>query len=165
MLQHVDVVFFERSQMEQLRALYRAAWTATYGPTLGAEFLAALLLSLDDPELKSMMPQRDERIAVALKGSKLIGATTFAERGGFIYVWGMYVLPNEQRNGIGTKLMSFVADHAKSTKGIGLNVLPTSPNAVSFYKKMGFKEYAIEPIELAPGYTVQSTVMTKRLKP
>ena len=48
----VRIAWLEKSQMEQLRSLYLAAWTATYGPTLGQEFLIALLPSLDDPELK-----------------------------------------------------------------------------------------------------------------
>lgn len=48
-----------------LRDLYGTAFAATYGPTLGQPVVAAMLADLDVSGLRSMLPGRDERAAVA----------------------------------------------------------------------------------------------------
>jgi GNAT superfamily N-acetyltransferase len=54
----------------------------------------------------------------------------------------MYVLPEFQREGIGTALISEIENIAKE-QGIREILIPTDPKArwaISFYKKMGYKE-------------------------
>jgi len=46
--------------------LWRATWTATYGPSLGADVLTRMLANLDENGITSMLPEK-ESAASALR--------------------------------------------------------------------------------------------------
>ncbi len=63
------------------------------------------------------------------------------------YLWGIYVLPNARRFGIGTGLMKAVIKEFEALKGISslqLTVTANNTQAIALYKTFGFKEYGLE---------------------
>lgn len=142
-----------------LRDLYGAAFTATYGPTLGPSAAAAMLSALDASELRNMLPGRDERAAVATLSGQVVGSVIVAERGQVAYLWGMYIHPARQRRGVGSALLRHAADWLSQAALVEARVLPSSPWAVAFYGRHGFRETGQEPFEAAPGHAVQALVM------
>ena len=143
-----------------IRDLYRATFTATYGPTLEPSALAAMLAALDASELRHMLPGQDERAAVAVLAGQVVGSAVSAERGRVAYLWGMYVHPAQQRQGIGTALLGHVLGWLSLTASVEVCVLPSSPWAVAFYGRHGFQQTGQESFEAAPGHAVQALVMT-----
>lgn len=143
----------------RLRDLYGAAFAATYGPTLGPFALAAMLAALDASELRHMLPGRDERAAVAVLEGQVIGSAVATERGRVAYLWGMYVHPAHQRQGVGTALLGHAVGWLSQAGSVEVRVLPSSPWAVAFYGRHGFQETGRESFEAAPGHVVQALVM------
>lgn len=142
-----------------LRSFYGTAFAATYGPTLGQPVVAAMLADLDVSGLRSMLPGKDERAAVATLAGQIAGSAVAAERGLVAYLWGMYVHPAHQRTGVGTALLRHVAGWLSPSVMVEARVLASSPWAVAFYGRHGFREVGREPFEAAPGCTLQALVM------
>jgi ribosomal protein S18 acetylase RimI-like enzyme len=149
-----------------LRAMYRETWTATYGPTLGADVLQSLLSTLDPPDLSSILPGEDGRTTVAEAGpphtQEIIGSIIVAERSRTAYLWAMYVSPYHQRQGIGRALLRVGTDGLSSADTLEVRMIGSSLGAFAFYQSFGFQETARDDTELAPGLVLSTVVMTVR---
>ena len=88
----------------------------------------------------------------AFEGNTLIGIVTFVRenrikikhKGG---IYGMFVNPNYQGKGIGSKLLSLTLEKTFEMEGlrqINLGVMSTNLSAIKLYEKMGFKPYGME---------------------
>ncbi|WP_207483651.1 GNAT family N-acetyltransferase [Arenibaculum pallidiluteum] len=146
-----------------LRALWRETWTATYGPSLGTEALAAMLGQLDAADPATMLPAADERGLCALLGGGIVGSVIFAERNRTACLWGLYVQPSRQRRGIGTLLLEAAAARLETSDRMEVRVLESSSGAVAFYRKHGFSISHQETDAAAIPAT--ATVMTRALGP
>ncbi|MBS3079399.1 GNAT family N-acetyltransferase [Candidatus Pacearchaeota archaeon] len=72
-----------------------------------------------------------------------------------------YVDKNRLKQGIGKKLLEFIEDYAKK-KGIIKLHLRSTPSAISFYKKFGYKITKIEK-KMQNGIKMTHTIMEKKL--
>ena len=75
--------------------------------------------------------------------NKLIGWIACENYPEYTFIVGLYLLIDEQRKGIGTKLLNYCIDTMKNKncKLIILNVLKNAPWSIEFYKKNGFMIY------------------------
>jgi ribosomal protein S18 acetylase RimI-like enzyme len=89
------------------------------------------------------------------------------ERGTVAYLWGMYVHPSCQRQGLGSLLLKGVAAHIVTSVEIEIRTLQTSPWAIRFYQKHGFVQTGTEDTELTGGVSAKTLIMSvsvERLK-
>ena len=56
----------------------------------------------------------------------------------------IYVLPSQQRRGVGQLLMKKALDWFDSQKQVSLNVVSYNQNAITFYHKFGFKKTGVQ---------------------
>jgi ribosomal protein S18 acetylase RimI-like enzyme len=143
-----------------MRDLFYKTWPATYLDTLGVDATNAMLAELDESQLKSIMPQDDEVTLVAIQNEVVVGTLTYALRQRVTYVWGMYVLPNFQRHGVGSRLILQTKRNIKNSDSIEVRVLQSSKSAVSFYHKLGFNIIGDETTDLASGFSTPTLVMS-----
>jgi ribosomal protein S18 acetylase RimI-like enzyme len=64
------------------------------------------------------------------------------------YCWGMYVLPESRRHGLGAQLLHAALSYVKTLDGVAslrLSVSETATEAKRLYEKTGFKVWGIEP--------------------
>jgi len=75
--------------------------------------------------------------------SKKIGWIAYKINQNHIFITGLYLLHNEQRKGIGTKILNYCFKTLwnNNYKAVILNVLKNAPWSVEFYKNNGFKIY------------------------
>jgi ribosomal protein S18 acetylase RimI-like enzyme len=75
--------------------------------------------------------------------TKPIGWIAYKNHSKYIFIIGLYLLIDEQRKGIGTKLLNHCIDTLKkeNCKLITLNVLKKAPWSIEFYKKNDFTVY------------------------
>jgi len=75
--------------------------------------------------------------------SELIGWIAYENFPEYTFIVGLYLLIDEQRKGIGNKLLNHCIDTLKkeNCKLITLNVLKKAPWSIEFYKKNGFMIY------------------------
>lgn len=138
--------------------LWRETWTQTYGPSLGPSRLDGLLQGLVDGT-GSMLPGRGERGYCLSTGPRIIGSAVVNEPGTTAYLWGMYVNPEHQRAGAGSRLLAHVVQSLGVAKRLEIRALRTSPGAQAFYRAWGFEPIGEEEIELMAGVSVTSSVL------
>jgi ribosomal protein S18 acetylase RimI-like enzyme len=148
------------SDSAAIRLLFGSTWPATYAATLGTETTHAMLTELDETKLRSIMPQEDEVTLVAVHNEQIVGTLTYAVRHRISYLWGMYVFPDFQRRGVGSKLIHEAKQGSKLSDWIEVRVLQSSLGAVSFYQKHGFTFCGDETLDLPHGKTAATFVMS-----
>lgn len=150
---------------ETIHSLAAKIWQPTYANILSAEQLEYMF---------DMMYSREAFInQIALEGHQYLLAREngiyygFASyqlnaRHGVTKIHKIYVLPNSQRKGTGTKLLDAVIKIAKvnDNNRITLNVNRYNP-AVHFYNKKGFINISKEDINIGRGYLMEDYIMEK----
>ena len=140
--------------------LWRTTWTATYGPSLGADVLTRMLADLDENGITSMLPEKGERGFCIASDDCILGSTIIMERGSVAYLWGLYILPNHQRCGLGSRLLARALSEVRPAKTVEVRVLPSSEVALAFYRKHGFNELGRETTELLAEISAELIVMS-----
>ncbi|HBF29556.1 GNAT family N-acetyltransferase [Rhizobium sp.] len=147
-----------------LLALWRETWTATYGPILGEAALNRSLEDLAENGTASMLPGSGERGYCITDGQSIQASAIVVERGTVAYLWGMYVHPSCQRQGLGSLLLKGAAAQIVTSADIEIRVLPTSPWAIRFYQKHGFVQTGTEDTELTAGASAQTLIMSVKVE-
>lgn len=163
----------DEGDYDGLRFLWTTTWLATYGSLVGPTAIAAMLEALNTPDLREMLPQTGERVAVAVVAGEIVGSAVVAERGQIAYLWGMYIAPAWQRQGLGSALLRHCATGITIATMVEVRVLASSPRAIAFYKRGGFAEIDREEIVMAPGcppvpglvMNVPITTLVRHLQP
>ena len=145
-----------------LVALWRETWTKTYGPSLGVPALNAMLQALNQC-VASMLPGNGERGYCLVLGTKVIGSAVVRERGETAYLWGMYMLPEHQRAGAGSRLLAHAVHDLTSSKSIEARVLRSSASAQEFYRTRRFEIVGEEITEVMASVSLPTLVLTAQV--
>lgn len=151
---------FSPELREAYRAMLHESWMETYASELGTEVAKAMTTGLAKDDLAGLVPGRDEQAMIALEGSEVCGSAISAARQNITYLWGFYVLRRFQRQGIGRGLLVKAASAHNRENIVEISVLKSSKGAIKFYDDMGFKTIRKDSIEVIPGHTVPSLIMT-----
>ena len=141
-----------------LPAFWTIVWTATYRPSLGPTILGAMLAGLWDGH-RALLPGTGEHCVIATLAGQTAGTVIWRENGPTAYVWGMYVHPDRQRSGIGSRLLRAAARSLTVATRLEVRVLSTSPHAIAFYRKPGFWGTGTERTPLMGGSDTKTLVM------
>ena len=106
-----------------------------------------------------MLPENGERGYCVTSDGCLLGSAIVSERAGTAYLWGLYVLPDRQRGGLGSLLLAKVLSELKGAESLEVRVLQTSEVAQTFYRKHGFTEVGREDSELLGDIKTELIVM------
>ena len=101
----------------------------------------------------------DTRMYAGFDEAKLVGTAVYAQRQGYVYVWAMYVHPNNIRTGIGARLLKEIAKSVAVDSRIEVSVAKQSSGAMDFYKKNGFQTYKSKIAEVFPHVEIPIDVM------
>ncbi|VAW23323.1 hypothetical protein MNBD_ALPHA11-2358, partial [hydrothermal vent metagenome] len=79
---------------------------------------------------------------------------------------GIAVTPDQRGNGIGSKLLDAIADHARQNgyKIVRLDVIDNNPRARALYERKGFELIRVEemgPLKHLYGFSSAATMMLK----
>jgi RimJ/RimL family protein N-acetyltransferase len=143
-----DVDEFSRVRLESLILFPRSFWESP------DEFRA----KSRDMRIKSLEePQTGDRFILgAFIHTALIGTVGLSRETGIkgrhrAMIWGMYVNPDHQGKGIGTKLLQAAIERAHTLADLEvlfLFVAPENLPAVTLYKSCGFQSYGVEPYSM-----------------
>lgn len=133
--------------------LWQETWTQTYGPSLGTAVLETMLQALDKGT-SSMLPGSGERAYCCVLDARIVGSAIVVERGTTAYLWGMYVLPDYQRSGVGSHLIKSLVRDLQSAERLEVRALDSSPEAQAFYGALGFERIRAEMTAVTTGLSV-----------
>lgn len=101
---------------------------------------------ITDSTLHRMFVMGAYQLFVAVEGSKLVGMITLREAS---HISLLFVDEAYHRQGIGRRLIGYLADYLRTEVGAGRMTVNSSPYGVGFYHKMGFRD--IRPEEMKDG--------------
>ncbi len=88
-------------------------------------------------ELIRSLPENKKRL-VAKKGDLIVGACTVIKNDTYNHLRTLYILPEFQNKGIGTKLWNNAQEFLDPKKDTIVQVADYTDDAIRFYKKLGF---------------------------
>ena len=119
-------------------------------------------------ELKGLirdLPKNKKRL-VAKKGDLIVGACTVIRNEDYNHLRTLYILPEFQNQGIGTKLWHAALAFLDPTKDTIVQVADYTEQAIRFYKKLGFvdtgKRTAQESGNFKSGATIIDMEMVRK---
>lgn len=163
----IEIRLLKKNNLLITRSLAIKIWPSAYGTILSKEQLDYMLDWMYSKEkLEKDFDQGNEfYCAYANKKAVAYIELEFSEKELHrVKLQKIYVLPNEQKKGIGLKLLEFAQQRAKirGAKKISLQVNRAN-KAVDFYLKNNFSIVAKEDFPIGNGYFMNDFVMEKTL--
>jgi len=135
---------------DELRRLLRVCWLDTYTGLLPDSAIQAAITTWQSREaiLRGLQnPQTyyagyfDEGTLAGMVSAGMVDAQT-------LRIYQLYVLPSNQRRGIGSKLMEAAIKHFRGAKKVVLEVEDGNAKGISFYRKYGFSFLGRSVVEI-----------------
>ncbi len=164
----------ELAQPEDASAIaliQRDTWLATYpNEALGitVEDIAAKGLGSEKKVefwKRTIEKQGEQKqIWITRKNQTVVGYCVAEKQEKEHYLGGLYVLPTEQGQGIGKKLMEKAFAWFGTDKPIVLSVASYNADSIAFYKRLGFEETTEDPEVIPPLPSGKSIPLIKMIK-
>ena len=145
-----------------IRQIAMDVWPQTYIPIVGAEQVAYMLELFYSPEaLEQQMLQGHEFIICLNDGRPVAFAAWSEVAPGIAKLHKLYVLPNQQGNGVGKAIIGHIVNELRnqSVLELRLNVNRYNTAAMAFYEKSGFAKLMDEDIDIGSGYFMNDHVL------
>ena len=166
------MVEFNPAGIDDLLKIQKIAyetWPNAFGQTIAKEQLNYMLdLIYNIKSLKKQMIEKGHNFILADEDNHSLGFTSYE----FHYnsqpqlmIHKIYLLPEAQGLGIGTKFLNLLTDLAlqNNNKRLLLKVYFKNYKAISFYEKYGFKNIGTETTDMGNNYSILDNVMVKDL--
>ncbi|HNQ05495.1 MAG TPA: GNAT family N-acetyltransferase [Thiobacillaceae bacterium] len=165
----MDEVEFGRLRMEEAEALVELAgliWRKSYPGMISAAQIEYMLAQRYKPGLVRQLLARGDAWLAARAREALVGfAHGFPLAGGDYKLDKLYVHPDLQRHGIGSRLLVEMARHARhrDASRLILRVNRQNHNAIQAYLKHGFRVADLVVEDIGGGFVMDDYVMVKEL--
>ena len=150
------------SDIPGVRALLVETWHDTYDALIGAEKMAEITSSwhsLDN--LRHQLGVPDSSFLVADDQGAIVGhAFANAQRPPALFLTRLYVLPTQQRRGIGKSLLQAAIARHPACEVVRLEVEADNAKGLAFYRREGF-----EVVSEAVMEGIKHLRMEKQLRP
>ncbi|KAB0681828.1 GNAT family N-acetyltransferase [Aureimonas leprariae] len=150
--------------LEVLRVLLRDTWHATYDELYGPEEVERLTAGWHSIEAMEQRLRRPEaHFPVAEREGAIVGMGFAAEEEpGVLFLHQLYVLPAEQRHGVGTALLASAIEAFPAVDRVRLDVEAANRPAVEFYEKHGFAALGLEAETTVPRMMRMERLLAER---
>ncbi len=146
-----------------IRDIAAKTWPVAYGSILSKDQLAYMLeMMYSQQALEQQMKDR-HYFFLALLNYEAVGFCAFSKIEGSIFkLHKLYVLPGNQKMGLGESLLKVAETTSESMGGTHLQLNVNRNNkAQHFYRKNGFEIIREEDIDIGNGYFMNDFIMEK----
>ena len=153
---------------KSVQQIVAVTWPVAYGEILTKAQLDYMIKTFySDEALKSSVLDKGHRFLMAKEDQVSLGFASYEHIVGqrpLTKIHKIYVLPNTQGEGIGTKLIAAIDAIARQnqSQALALNVNRFN-KALGFYRKLGFRIVGEEDIKLEHGYLMEDYIMERVL--
>jgi len=144
-------------------------WPHTFGAVMSKEQIDYMLaLIYNERSLKEQMIKKNHQFLLALNDATPVGFASYElnyRNASQLMVHKIYLLPQSQGLGIGTKVFDYLNEVAKThnQKRLRLKVFYKNDKAEAFYQKYGFINAGTESTDIGNGYIILDNVMEKQV--
>lgn len=139
--------YAESIDAQILGKIHSESWKVAYKNTIPSEVLDKITADKRAIYFKKALSEGLEEDAIIYRNDNDLGFICFGKcrdndlDSTFGEIWGIYLLPEFWRQGVGSKLINFAVNELKNKgyRKISLWVLENNKNAIKFYEKQGFK--------------------------
>lgn len=163
---------FQSVGIEHISIIQKIAyetWPDTFQKVMPFEQIDYMLeLIYNESSLQTQMLEKEHQFILVQKDEQPFGFTSYElnyNNEAQLMIHKIYLLPQSQGLGIGTKLFNLLSDIAqqKNNKRLRLKVYYENHKAIGFYEKYGFKQIGTETTDIGNGYNILDNVMIKEL--
>ena len=163
----MEIRLLQKHELSLTRNLAEKIWPSAYGTILSKEQLSYMLNWMYSIETLEKSFDKGNEFYCAFDNDLPLGFLELEfsnEKTDYVKLQKIYVLPSEQKNGLGTKLLQFGIIHSKN-KGANKIILQVNRDnkAVDFYLKNNFSIISEEDFPIGNGYYMNDYVMEKTL--
>lgn len=163
----MEIRLLQKHELSLTRNLAEKIWPSAYGTILSKEQLSYMLNWMYSIETLEKSFDKGNEFYCAFDNDLPLGFLELEflnENPNTVKLQKIYVLPSEQKNGLGTKLLQFglIRSKNKGAKRIILQVNRAN-KAVQFYLKNNFSINSEEDFPIGNGYYMNDYVMGKTL--
>ena len=163
----MEIRLLQKHELSLTRNLAEKIWPSAYGTILSKEQLSYMLNWMYSIETLEKSFDKGNEFYCAFDNDLPLGFLELEflnENPNTVKLQKIYVLPSEQKNGLGTKLLQFglIRSKNKGAKRIILQVNRAN-KAVQFYLKNNFSINSEEDFPIGNGYCMNDYVMGKTL--
>ena len=145
-----EIVQLDENDAEELHELLGISWADTYRGILSDSIINTANTVWHSTEtLRRQMKNKTILFAGYREDGKLLGMARAAKvESNSVRIFQLYVLPANQRNGIGTRLMDYLATYFPEATRFVLDVSVGNERGISFYEKYGFKFSGVSTLKI-----------------
>ena len=152
-------------EVQEIKQVLSETWMDTYGSFLSQDTIQKVTTVWHNPQLLASQVQNPEIFFGVARdeGNTILGLVTARKQGDdTVVVDRLYVSPQYQRKGIGSKLLEESIIAFPGTRRLRLEVEEQNEKGLSFYRKQGFKEISRKE-ERVEDETLEVIEMEKQL--
>jgi ribosomal protein S18 acetylase RimI-like enzyme len=153
------------NDVDAIKKVLSATWIDTYASHLSPSTIEQVTTEWHAPELLHSQIAKDTGyFAVAWLEGEIVGLITVMEKSALeLYLLRLYVLPQHQRQGIGTALLSSALAHYPAAQTVRLEVATQNTKGVAYWRGQHFVEVSFSTEQI--GADSISVVIMERLLP
>lgn len=157
----IKIKIASRADLPLIQQLAFTIWPIAYKNILSQQQLEYMLKKMHSIQSLSMLMDQKHEFIIPYEDSIPRGYACYAIHSEKARLEKLYVMPGEQKKGIGTLLLNYIIEKAKPAVGtLELNVNREN-KSVDFYKSAGFVIVRAEDIDIGNGYFMNDYVMSK----
>ncbi len=165
----VEFKKIEITDVAKIQKIAYETWPTTFGQVIPEEQINYMLqLIYNEESLKKQILEKGHNFILAEKENKSLGFTSYEINYNSepqLMIHKLYILPETQGLGIGTKFLTLLTEIAQQNNNnqLRLKVYFENTKAIGFYEKYGFNKIGTETTGIGNNYSILDNIMIKKL--
>ncbi len=165
----IQIVPATARHIKAIQEVSALAWPEAFKDILSASQIAYMMEWMySDASLREQMKEKNHRYFLATSDDENVGYMSIehnCENKGKTKIHKLYILPGQQKKGIGRLFIDFAGAKAREAgdTAVYLNVNKYNGNAIAFYKRTGFFLAKEEVIDIGNGFIMDDFVFERTI--
>ncbi|WP_436415314.1 GNAT family N-acetyltransferase [Petrimonas sp.] len=163
----IEIILANKNNIKDIQTVSNVAWPNAFKEILSPHQIKYMMNWMySDESLQEQMYVKNHRYFLAKENDRFLGYMSIehnCENSGKTKIHKIYILPDQQKKGIGKLLLyrAIAETKKQNDNAIYLNVNKYNENAIGFYKKNGFFLAKEEVIDIGNGFIMDDYVFEK----
>ena len=161
---NLELILTNENDLPEIAKLAHITWNEYYPAIVGQKQVDYMLASLySNQAMKSQVEKEGQQFYfIQLEGTR-IGFLSISIKQELLFIHKFYILSQNQKSGLGTKIMELIIKLFPQAKLFRLTVNRQNFKSINFYFKNGFIIKEVADFDIGNGYFMNDFVMEKQM--